>query len=67
MSDEISLCPFCGKPFRIYGDDDEWGQWYYTHDSDCILVAEADETHLVWLDKQDLIDALNQRPPTEAA
>ena len=56
---ELKPCPMCGKPFTIIAAN---GGWMYNHNSiDCPFTLWG-ETGSNWMDRVELVNALNARP-----
>jgi hypothetical protein len=66
MSEELKPCPFCGKPFKIVRDDDEYegdqqGGFWVEHDEGYAMYQNP-SSHLVYCDYEDAVEAINTRP-----
>ena len=63
MSEELKLCPFCGKPFEI--QEIYNGNIFVKHNWGC-LMSNAFHTSYGFTDKQRVIEEINTRPLEDA-
>lgn len=62
-NEELKLCPFCGREFVPVLVN---SMWSYEHSNDGCPMQPNPTNHAVWLEKNYMIDELNQRPIDDA-